>query len=131
MFELYLRQTVSSMERCSVFGVSDGVWGCLLASCRSIVFASCSRFLWFHFGFVKNRLSVLWFFWSMKRLFRLVMLCSFLAAVIRDSSVLQKLLYWGLVKCCLKCESMFLSLLGMPVKNLNIQVTMFYGENKF
>jgi hypothetical protein len=25
---------------------------------------------------------------------------------------------------------MFLSLLGMPVKNLNIQVIMFYGKNK-
>jgi hypothetical protein len=50
----------------------------------------------------------------------LCMLCSFLAAVIRASSVLQKLLYWGFVRCFLKCESMFLSRLGMPVKNLNI-----------
>ena len=48
----------------------------------------------------------------------------------RASLVLQKLLYCGFVKCCLKCEKMFLSLLGIPVKNLNIYVAMFYGENK-
>lgn len=79
-----------------------------------------------HFGFVKKRFSVLWFFWSMYSSFRLVMSCSFLAALIRASSVLQKLLYWGLVKCFLKCKSMFLSLPGMPVRNLNIGTYMVY-----
>jgi|GEM_PF-5126083 len=59
------------------------------------------------------------------------MLCSFLAAVIGASSVLQKLLNCGFVKYCLKCEKMFLSLLGIPDKNLNIQVILFNGQISF
>lgn len=103
MFLLYLRQTVSSMDRCSVFGVGEGSWGwCLFVSCSRRVFASCSRFWCFHFGFVKKRFRVLWCFLSVKSSFRLVMSCSFLPAFIRASSVLQKLLNCGLVKYCLK-----------------------------
>ena len=103
MFLLYLRQTVSSMERCSVFGVRDRVcWGCLFVSCSRRVFACVSRFWCFHFGFVKKRFSVLWCFLLVKSSFRLVMSCSFLPAFIRASSVLQKLLNCGLVKYCLK-----------------------------
>ena len=114
-----------------MFGVSSGGWGCLFVSCIRRFFACVSRFWWFHFGFVRKRFWVLWFFLFMKRSFRLVMLCSFLPAVIRASSVLQKLLYWGFVKYCLKCESMFLSLLGAPDRNLNIQEIMFNGQISF
>ena len=132
MFGLYLRQTVSSMERCSVFGVGEGSWGwCLFVSCMSRFFAFCSRFWWLYFGLVKKRFWVLWCFLSMYSSFRLVMLCSFLPAVIRASSVLQKLLYCGLVKYCLKCEKIFLSRLGMPDKNLNIPVILFNGQISF
>ena len=79
---------------------------------------------------MKKRFRVLGSFLSMNSAFILVMLCSFLAAVIRASSVLQKLLNCGFVKYCLKCERMFLSLLGMPVRNRNIAVNRVYGENK-
>ena len=123
---------MSSIDRCSVFGVGDGVWGwCLFASCSSRVFAFVSRFWWLYFGFVRKRFWVLWFFLSMKRSFRLCMLCFFLAVVIRASFVLQKLLYWGFVRCFLKCDRMFLSLLGTPDKNLNIQVILFNGQISF
>lgn len=58
------------------------------------------------------------------------MLCSFLPVLIMASSVLQRLLYWGLVRCFLKCESVFFSLRGMPDKNLNICFNRFYEQNK-
>ena len=93
---------------------------CLVASCRSKSFACFSRVLWLYFGFVMNRFRLLWSFLFMNSSFRLVMPCSFLAALIRASSVLQRLLYWGLVRCFLKCESIFFSLRGIPDKNLNI-----------
>ena len=131
MFGLYFRHTVSSMERCSVFGVGEGVVWCLFVSCIRRFFACVSRVWWLYFGFVRKRFCVLWFFLSMKRSFMLVMLCSFLVAVIRASSVLQKLLYWGFVRCFLKCEKIFLSLLGTPDKNLNIQVILFNGQISF
>jgi hypothetical protein len=41
------------------------------------------------------------------------------------------LLYCGFVKCFLKCEKIFLSLLGMPDKNLNIQEIMLNGQISF
>jgi len=131
VFLLYFRQTVSSMDRCSVFGWVGMKYCCLVASCRSKSFAWFSRVLWLYFGFVMNRFRVLWSFLSMKSSFRLVMSCSFLPALIRASCVLQRLLYWGLVRCFLKCESMFFSLRGMPDRNLNICFNRSYGQNKF
>jgi hypothetical protein len=95
----------------------------LLACCSMMLFV-------FHFGFVRNWFSVFWSFLFMRRLFRLVMSCSFLLALTGASSVLQKLLNCGFVKYCLKCEKMFLSLLGIPDKNLNIDFNMSYEKNK-
>ena len=77
-----------------------------------------------------NRFRVLWSFLSMYSSFRLVMSCSFLSAFIMASCVLQRLLCWGLVRCFLKCESMFFSLCGMPDRNLNICFNRAYGQNK-
>jgi hypothetical protein len=39
-------------------------------------------------------------------------------------------LYWGLVRCFLKCEKTFFSLRGMPDKNLNIYLNRTYDQNK-
>ena len=115
-----LQKTTLLSSNCSVFGWVGMKYCCLVASCRSKSFAWFSKFVVLCFGFVMKRFRVLWSFLSMKRLFRLVMSCSFLPALIRASCVLQKLLYWGLVRCFLKCESIFFSLRGMPDRNLNI-----------
>jgi len=61
----------------------------------------------------------------------LLMSCSFLAALIRASSVLQKLLYCGFVRYCLNEANMFWSLLGIPDRILNMVLNMVDTQISF